>query len=73
MRLLTRIIILNCLLYAAGSLAEDITGKWKTIDDETGKAKSIVEIYKKGNHYEGKVLQLLLKPNDTLCDKCNSD
>jgi hypothetical protein len=25
-----------------------IEGKWKTIDDETKQAKSIVEIYKKG-------------------------
>ena len=28
------------------AIAQDVTGKWKTIDDETGEAKSIVEIYK---------------------------
>lgn len=27
--------------------SQSITGKWKTIDDETGKAKSIIEIYEK--------------------------
>ena len=26
-----------------------IEGKWKTIDDETGKAKSIVEVWKKAD------------------------
>lgn len=28
-------------------VAQDIFGQWKTIDDETGEAKSIVEIYEK--------------------------
>ena len=32
--------------------AQDIFGKWKTIDDNTGKPRSIVEITKKdGNRY----------------------
>jgi len=34
--------------FAALSMqAQTVTGKWKTIDDETGKAKSIVEISEK--------------------------
>ncbi len=33
-----------------------IEGKWKTIDDESGKAKSIVEIWKKADgKYYGKI------------------
>jgi hypothetical protein len=28
-----------------------VTGKWKTIDDQTGEAKSIIEIYEKGGKY----------------------
>ena len=45
-------------------------GVWKTIDDETGKAKSHVEIYEQGGKYFGKVSKLLLKPADTICDEC---
>lgn len=51
-----------------------IEGKWKTIDDETGKPKSIVEIYKKSDgKYYGKVIQLLIKPADPNCSGCKDD
>ncbi|MBT2623037.1 MULTISPECIES: DUF2147 domain-containing protein [Chryseobacterium] len=51
-----------------------IEGKWKTIDDETKQAKSIVEIYKKtdGSYY-GKVSQLLIKPADPNCTNCKDE
>ena len=51
-----------------------IEGKWKTIDDETGKPKSIVEIFKKSDgKYYGKVIQLLIKPTDPNCSSCKDD
>ncbi len=51
--------------------ASKITGMWKTIDDETGKAKSYVKIYKARNgFYYGKITKLLLDPQDKKCDKC---
>ncbi len=51
-----------------------IEGKWKTIDDETGKAKSIVEIYKKSDgKYYGRIHQLLQKPQNNNCVKCTDD
>lgn len=50
-----------------------IEGKWKTIDDETGKAKSYVEITKKDGKYYGKVVQLLIKPAEPNCSKCKDD
>lgn len=54
--------------------AQDIFGKWKTIDDETGKAKSIVEIYEKDGKAYGRVTQLLNRSADEdpnpVCDKC---
>ncbi len=53
--------------------AQSIVGKWKTIDDETGKAKSIVEIYKKGDQYFGKIVELLIKPASETCVKCKDD
>ena len=50
-------------------------GRWKTIDDETGKPKSIVEIYLENGKYTGKIVQLFRRPEedqDPSCDKCPS-
>ncbi len=38
--------------------AQNITGIWQTIDDETGKARSEVQIYIKDNKLYGKVYKL---------------
>ncbi|WP_193161818.1 DUF2147 domain-containing protein [Microbulbifer hainanensis] len=59
-----------CLLFALQANAADVVGKWRTIDDETGQPKSIVEIYQKGGKYYGRVVDLLMKPDDTVCGKC---
>ncbi|WP_144282496.1 DUF2147 domain-containing protein [Chryseobacterium echinoideorum] len=60
-------------LFSIMSFAQ-IEGKWKTIDDETKQAKSIVEIYKKSDgKYYGKVSQLLIKPADPNCSGCKDD
>ena len=53
------------------SNAQSIFGKWKTIDDKTGNAKSIVEIYNVDGKAYAKVLQLLEKGKENeLCDNC---
>ncbi|WGF92502.1 DUF2147 domain-containing protein [Aequorivita marisscotiae] len=54
--------------------AQDVTGKWKTIDDETGEAKSIVEIYKNDGKIYGKVVEILnpAKKN-AICNNCPGD
>jgi uncharacterized protein (DUF2147 family) len=65
------------LLFSVSVKAENaITGTWKTISDEgidKGKAKSHVEIFEKNGAYFAKVTKLLLKQQDTLCDKCEGD
>ena len=50
--------------------AQSVIGKWKTIDDETGKAKSIVEISEKNGKLYGKVVEILTDKKDAKCDKC---
>ena len=53
-----------------------ITGKWKTIDDETGEAKSVVRIYEKEGKYYGKIVKLFRAPNedpDPICTECPQD
>ena len=55
--------------------ADAVLGKWKTIDDETGKAKSIVELYKgsDGKLY-GKIITILNPDKQNAkCDKCEDD
>lgn len=48
-----------------------VIGKWKTIDDSTKEAKSIVEIYKVGNEYYGKITTILNEADkDKVCIEC---
>ncbi|WP_444928645.1 DUF2147 domain-containing protein [Microbulbifer sp. SSSA002] len=61
------------LLFALQASAADILGNWRTIDDETGETKSIVNLYEKDGKYYGKIVDLLLKPDDTICDQCPGD
>jgi uncharacterized protein (DUF2147 family) len=54
--------------------AQDVMGKWKTIDDETGEAKSIVEIYKRDGKVYGKVVEILNKDRqDAKCQDCDGE
>lgn len=46
-------------------------GVWKTIDDETGEAKSHVEIYQQGDKYHGKVIKILTDRKDAVCEECD--
>ena len=66
------LLLLACLPLAAH--AADPTGRWKTIDDETGKPKSVVQIEQAANGtLSGKVVEILQSnhgPNPT-CDKCD--
>lgn len=53
--------------------SQSVTGRWTTIDDETGKEKSIVEIAERGGKYYGKVIKIFAEPGqdpDPVCDEC---
>lgn len=70
-----RIYIFIVLLFVSFSMqSQGVLGKWKTVDDETGANKSIVEIYEKGGKIFGKVIEIL-KPFDEkfLCQNCEGD
>ena len=56
--------------FLAFSQVSNIVGRWKTIDEKTNEAKSIVRIYKETDgKYYGKIEQLLQNP-DAKCDNC---
>lgn len=61
----------SCLAYAS-----DPTGRWTTIDDETGQPKSIVEVSRQGDGtLAARVVQILQSdrgPNPT-CTRCSGD
>ncbi|MEA9578352.1 DUF2147 domain-containing protein [Xanthomonas nasturtii] len=64
-------------LAAASLLAQasdSPVGRWKTIDDETGKPKSVVQIEQAANGtLSGKVVEILQSNNgpNPMCDKCD--
>ncbi len=53
------ITILVMISYNVTIAQEHVLGQWKTIDDSTGEAKSIVEIYKVGDKLYGKIKRIL--------------
>lgn len=60
------------LLFSITTFSQSVIGKWKTIDDETGHAKSVVEIYEKDGKVYGKVLEILdEKHKKSLCINCS--
>ncbi len=72
MKKLFRIALATSLLLAAGSaLAANDTpvGTWKTIDDATGKPRSIVEITDNGGTLQGQVTKIMnLTPQEIALD-----
>lgn len=51
--------------------AQSVIGKWKTFDDETGDAKSIVEITEKDGKIYGKVIEILnSEKKNAKCNNC---
>lgn len=69
--------ILHTILLAVGSLfmqADSIEGIWVTQDDETGKQKSEVLIYKENGKLFGKITKLLLPEDEgKKCVNCKGE
>ena len=62
------VVLFSTMFYAQNT----VIGKWKTMDDETGKPKSIVEIYESGGKIYGKVIEILDKEHKkSVCSKCS--
>ena len=67
-----KIIFSTLLLFfiSAYAIAQSPIGVWKTIDDNTGEAKSHIEIFEQNGKLHGKIVKLLRKPADTVCENC---
>lgn len=56
--------------------SQSLTGKWKTIDDESGQERSVVEIFEKGDKLFGRVTKIFPGPDvetDPVCKECPQD
>ncbi|MCE2964043.1 MAG: DUF2147 domain-containing protein [Chitinophagales bacterium] len=69
------ILLLITIIYSLSSYAQSYSpvGTWVTIDDETGKEKSHVEVFEKDGKLYGKIVRLLLKPQNAVCEVCDGD
>jgi uncharacterized protein (DUF2147 family) len=67
-------LVLLLLIMPLFTFSQEVTGKWKTIDDVTGKEKSILEIYEKDGKIYAKVLRLLTPGEENkICEECSGD
>jgi len=75
MRRLVTLSLAASALVAASAMAQDGTpiGVWKTIDDESGKPKSLVRISESNGELRGKIEKLFREPGEDpnpKCEKC---
>lgn len=67
------IVTMGLLFLVIGNVqSQSVLGKWKTVDDATGEAKSIVEVYEKSGKVYGKVVEILREDHKKdLCTSCS--
>lgn len=71
-----KLLLLLLTLPACTLGAQSIVGKWNTIDDNSGKERSIVEIFERDGKVYGKVTKIFTAPGedpDPVCDECEKD
>ena len=66
-----KLLLIFSILFAQISFGQSIFGKWKTVDDITGKEKGVVEIYEHKGKIYGKIVEIFeLDKKHLKCDKC---
>ena len=56
------------------SFSQTILGKWKTVDDVTGKEKGVVEIYEHKGKVFGRIVEIFeLEKKHLKCELCDGD
>lgn len=63
-------LIAASLTVSAVAMADPV-GTWRTIDDKTGQAKSLVRITNEGGKYVGRIAEILGGP--AVCDVCEGE
>lgn len=68
--------LILCIGFLYGNLifSQEVFGEWKTIDDNSGIAKSIVEIYEKDGEVYGRIKRIFKESKrDLLCTECKGE
>lgn len=78
MRTLLHTALIAAVLAAPAAWAQNNSpvGLWKTIDDSTGKPRSLVRITESNGVVSGKIEKLIREPSEDqnpVCDKCEGD
>jgi uncharacterized protein (DUF2147 family) len=70
------LVLFFVLVGTSAAISQTVVGKWKTVDDKTGKVRSIVEIREQNGEMYGKVIQLF-RPSymeqNPKCYECEDD
>ncbi len=66
-------IVILTMIVSVSAYSQSIIGKWKTINDETGKTESVVKIWKSGDGlYYGKIIKLTNPAQaNNVCSACD--
>lgn len=75
MTLFSKILGVSLLVFSTITLAASPAGLWKTIDDKTGKPRSLIRVNEANGTYSA-VVEKGLRADDTgdaLCDKCTGE
>jgi uncharacterized protein (DUF2147 family) len=74
---LKAVLTVSALMASLTAMAQTTpVGLWKTIDDATGKPKSLVRITEVGGQFQGKIEKLFREPGEDpspVCDKCEGE
>ncbi|WP_317130378.1 DUF2147 domain-containing protein [Antarcticibacterium arcticum] len=74
MKKMKNIFLLLFILGGVNLQAQSIFGKWHTINEETGKPNSIIEIYEEDGAAHGKVVRIIKEEDrDQLCNNCDGE
>ncbi|GGG99934.1 hypothetical protein GCM10011416_18000 [Polaribacter pacificus] len=58
--------------YCFTASSQSIIGKWESVNEETKKVESVIEIYEKSGKYFGKIIEIKdPKKKDALCKLCD--
>lgn len=69
--MIARILILLLFpIWVIGQDSTDIFGKWITIDDKTGRERSLVEIFEKDGKAFGKIVKFIENPEKETTERC---
>ena len=66
-------LLIFAFLISSVSFSQSIVGEWETYDDETNEKKGLIEIYKNGDKYFGKIKGTYVKKEETKCVPCKGD